>query len=461
MTRTLRLLLGPQCRRPLAAALLLAVVLPAQADPVTDWNALASGPVVAPRFGGPQQQARMLAITQIAVHDALNTIDPRYDTYSAVPAAAAGASADAAIAAAARTALIAMIGALPATTPAEDANRTAAIAAIDAAYAAAIGPGAPDAAETAGIAAGEAAADGIIALRYAASGTGLTPIDGSGTPNSPPYALPAALGVHQPTPAPEFPAVTLPAFTGWSAVTPFALDSATRFRSPPGAIFNLSGWRYAVEYNFVKYVGDARVRGAQPDSAPSDIARFWAGGGLEWNANARLIVASKGLDRWQHARLFALLNIAVSDTHVTNLESKYFYSFWRPVTAIRWTSDGNSLTRSDPSWRPFLQTPPYPDYPCASTGVSGAAAQTLRRFFGRNALAFTRTVNAPAVALPAPLAELPAKAITRSYGTLTQAETEQALSRVYGGLHFLEGCKAGLRMGNQVADWVYAGYLRP
>jgi hypothetical protein len=56
---------------------------------------------------------------------------------------------------------------------------------------------------------------------------------------------------------------------------------------------------------------------------------------------------------------------------------------------------------------------------------------------------------------------LPPKAIARSYRTLTQAENEQALSRVYGGLHFLEGCTAGLRMGNKVADWVYSGYLRP
>lgn len=93
--------------------------------------------------------------------------------------------------------------------------------------------------------------------------------------------------------------------------------------------------------------------------------------------------------------------------------------------------------------------------------MTGAAAQTLRRFFHGNKLGFTRTVNAPIAPLPAPLADLQPKAITRSYRTLAQAENEQALARVYGGLHFLEGCTAGLRMGNQVADWVYSGYLRP
>jgi hypothetical protein len=461
MTFPLVPLLNSARRLPLAAALMLAFALPAQADSVTDWNALASGPVVAPRFGGPQQQARMMAITSIAVHDALNSIDRRYDSYNKLPHAAPGASPNAAVAAAARNALLAMIGALPPAVPPEDANRALAIQAIEAAYAAAIGPGAPDAAEAAGIAAGEAAADEIIAQRYAATATGLVPIDGSGTPNSPPYALPPGPGVHQPTPAPEFPAVTIPAFTGWSAVTPFTLKSATQFRAPPGKIFKLNSLRYAAEYAFVKHVGDARVRGGRPNSPASDIPRFWAGGGLDWNANARLVAANRGLGRWKHARLFALLNIAISDAHVTNMESKYFYSFWRPVTAIRWANDGNPLTRSDPTWRPFLQTPPYPDYPCASTGLTGAAAQTLRRFFHSDALPFTRTVNAAATPLPAPLIDLPPKAITRSYARMTHAENEQAIGRVYAGIHFLEGCTAGLRMGNQVADWVYARHLRP
>lgn len=447
--------------RLLPAALLIAFALPVQADSVTDWNALASGPVVAPRFGGPQQQGRMMAITSIAVHDALNSIDARYETYNTLPAASPAASPDFAVAAAARTALLAMISALPPAVPPEDTNRALAIQAIEDAYAAAIGPGAPTHAEAEGIAAGEAAADEIIAMRYEATATGLVPIDGSGTPNQPPYSLPPGLGVHQPTPAPEFPAVTTPAFTGWPAVTPFTLQSASQFRARPALIFNVHGRRYATEYAMVQRLGDARVRGAQPDSRETDIARFWAGGGLEWNANARLAVARRGLDRWRHARLFALLNISVSDTHVANMESKYFYNFWRPVTAIRWANDGNAATRSDPAWRPLLQTPPYPDYPCASTGVSGAAAQTLRLFFQSDVLPFRRTVNAPATALPAPLTALPPKTITRTYLRLSQAEREQSLSRVYGGLHFLEGCTAGLKMGHEVADWVYSRHLRP
>ncbi|HJW46284.1 MAG TPA: hypothetical protein VJ484_07310, partial [Lysobacter sp.] len=128
----------------LAAAIGLAVVLPAQADSVTDWNTLASSGAVLPRFGGPQQQTRAMAIVQIAVHDALNSIHARYESYNALPAAASGASPDAAVAAATRTTLLAMISALPpAPTPEEAAARAAAVAAINAAFDAALGPGAP------------------------------------------------------------------------------------------------------------------------------------------------------------------------------------------------------------------------------------------------------------------------------------------------------------------------------
>ena len=455
--------LSRRARARLAAALAFCLSLPAQADSVTDWNALASGPTVAPRFGGPQQQSRALAIASLSVHDALNSIQSRFNTYRPVASAPGNASPDAAVAAANRTALLAMIDALPAPpTPAEGTARANAIAAINAMYDAAIGPGAPDASEAAGIAAGESAAETLLALRYADNGSGgLVPTDGSGTPNLPAYSLPPSVGVHQPTPAPEFPAVTTPAFMGWAFVMPFAVNSAAQFRQPPGKIFKIGSAKYVSEYNLVKSIGDARVRGAQPNSPPSDIARFWPAGGLDWNGNARIASANRGLDRWQNARLFALLNTSVADAMITNMADKYTFNFWRPVTAIRWPDDGNSLTKSDPTWRPFLQTPPYPDYPCASTSMTGAAAQTLRRYFKTDALPFTRTVNAAVQPLPPPLVDLPMKSITRSYPSLSTAEQEQAMARVYSGIHFTEGCLVGLKAGNQVADWVFAKQLQP
>jgi hypothetical protein len=415
-----------------------------RADSVTDWNAVLD--TVAPRYGGPQQQARAQAIVQIAVHDALNTIAPRYATYGGLPPADPSASPDAAVATAASEAMLGLLASVP-----DSPAKQAAIDAIHAAYEATVGPAPFDAATQAGIAAGTAAAAAILVLRAA---------DGSATPHLPYTELPAP-GVYQPTPNPEFPAQITPSFAGWAYVTPFALRHGAQFEVKPGAIFDLSGAEYTQQYIQVKTIGDARVRGAAPDSQESDIARYWPGGGSNWNLTTRLIVDGLGLDLWEHARLFALLNLAQADALIANQTWKYTHKFWRPVTAIRWADDGNPDTESDPTWRPFLVTPPYPDFPCALPTGTGACAEVLRQFFGTDEIPFTRTFNAGPVPLPAPLAPLPAKVITRNFQSLSEAEAEAGMARVYAGIHFHEGCVAGTRQGNQVARFVVRHYLKP
>lgn len=426
--------------------LLSLVALPSQvaADVVTDWNLIAEA--VAPRFGGPQQQSRAQAMVQIAVHDALNGIERRYTPYTDLGPANAGASPDAAVAAAARRTLLGLLFPVPASP-----LKQAAIDTIENGYATTVGPGPYDMATQAGIEVGEAAAAAILGLRAA---------DGSDTPHLPYAAVPAP-GVYQPTPNPEFPAVITPSFAGWAHVTPFVLRHGAQFEVEPGGIFDLAGAAYAREYNEVKEVGDARVRGAQPDSDESDIARFWPGGGSNWNLTARVIVNGLGLDRWQHARLLALLNIAQADALIANQTWKYTYNFWRPVTAIRWEDDGNPETVGDPVWRPFLVTPPYPDYSCALPTATGAATEVLRQFLGTDAVAFVRTFNAPAVPLPAPMSTLPSKPITRSFASLSEAAAEARDARVYAGIHFREGCEAGMRQGTQIGRFVVRQSLQP
>jgi hypothetical protein len=422
----------------------LVAATPAAADVVTDWNVVLEA--VSPRFGGPQQQSRIQAMAQIAAHDALNTIEPRYARYAYSSPTRPGASADAAVAAAVRHTLLTLLGPLPAS-----AQKQAAIDLIENAYLSTVGTAPFAAAVQEGIGVGEGAAAAILAHRLG---------DGSDMPHLP-YTLLPGPGVYQPTPNPEFPAVIAPSFAGWAHVTPFVLQHSLQFDVEPTALFDLAGPEYAAQYNEVKGSGDARVRGALPDSEESDIARFWPGGGSNWNLSARAIVSGKGLDRWQLAHLFALLNIAQADALIVNQTWKYRYNFWRPVTAIRWPDDGNPDTESDPVWRPFLVTPPYPDYPCALPSATAAAAEVLRQYFGTNDLPFTRVFNAPAVPLPAPMTPLPAKLLTRTFDSLSDAVAEAIDARVFAGIHFREGCEAGARQGTQVGRFVARHSLRP
>lgn len=396
----------------------LGIASPARADVVTEWNEIADGIFAA----APPFKNRVMAIVQVAVHDALNSIDPRYETYTGVPQVNSAASPGAAVAAAAYRALLQLV---PSQAAALGVIYNGKIAGLSC-------PASHPTCIAEGIAAGEAAAFAILSLRAS---------DGSDTPNLP-YTLPPAPGVHQPT-APNFPA---PQFAGWAHVTPFVINSASQFRADPSEIFDLLGEVFTRDYNEVKRVGrsDAEATGNRT-ADQSAIARFWPGGGANFNLVTRIVVAGRGLDEWEHARLFALVNVALHDDTVTVFDTKYTYNFWRPTTAIRaGATDGNPATDPDPNWLSYQLTPPYPDYTCGLPNNTGAALEVLRRYFGTDDIAYTLT----------------ASGLTRSYSSLSQAEAEAVDARVFGGMHFRTGCVVGIRQGEKVGRFVILHALK-
>jgi hypothetical protein len=403
----------------LALALSLAAASPAHADVVTEWNEIAdSMTALAPPF-----KNRIMAMVQVAVHDALNSIDPRYEGYLGLPNANTGASPGAAVAAAAYRVLL---GVLPAQAAALGVIYNGKIAGLSC-------PAGHPTCINEGIVAGEAAAFAMLSLRAN---------DGSATPHLP-YTLPAAPGVHQPTP-PNFPA---PQFAGWASVTPFVLNSGSQFRADPSDIFDLLGEVFTRDYNEVKRVGrvDAEANGFRT-ADQSAIARYWAGGGANFNLAGRIIVAGRGLDEWEHARLFALVNLALHDDTITVFDTKYTYNFWRPATAIRaGATDGNPATEPDVNWVSYQTPPPYPDYTCGLPNNTGAALEVLRRFFDTDDIAYTMT----------------AAGLTRSFTSLSQAGAEAVDARVFGGMHFRTGCVQGLKQGEKVGRFIILHALKP
>lgn len=435
----------------LGIAVGLAIAAPACADAVTDWNLVYDQ--ASPAAGPPPHRAYLGALVHIAIHDALNNIDPRYQTYTVASPAPAYASPEAAVAAAARDVLVDRLGCIPG--PAPTPAKQAACANVATAYTNALAAIPDGIAKSAGIAAGQQAAHAILALRQG---------DGSESPD-PPYTLAPAAGVYQPT-APNFP---VPAEASVGKWLPFAMRDSSQFRSDPGAIFDLTGAVYTRDYNEVKNVGALSVRAAAPNSAETDIARFWPAGGANWNLVARTIIADRGMhDLWDEARLFALTRMAETDGAIQVFDTKYAYTFWRPVTAIRWTGDyGNPATAPDPNWLPLFSfpgpwsTPPYPDYTCGLPTASGANTEVLRRYFGTDNVGYSLTITLPALASPSLPWSLPARTVTRSYASLSQAAAESASARVYAGIHFRSGCTLAVTKGEQVGRFVIQHYLKP
>jgi hypothetical protein len=116
----------------------------------------------------------------------------------------------------------------------------------------------------------------------------------------------------------------------------------------------------------------------------TEIALFWVEGAPQgWNRIARIVSIQHGLDLWQNARLFGLLNFASADGYIADFETKYFYKFWRPISAIRAAdSDGNPDTLADPMWNSLRVTPPAPDHSSGHSVEGGAMSEVLARFFG-------------------------------------------------------------------------------
>jgi hypothetical protein len=425
----------------LSLAALWTSAVSAATNPVSTWNLIAIQ--AAATAGQAIVPSRTLSITHLAIHDALNTIEPRYERYAFTGTAPSGASIDAAIAAAARDALVGAIavGPLPFAGFGSPAQQAAAVAQVDGQYAAILA-GIPDGpSKSDGIAVGQAAAAAILALRstdhateFVAYTPGTAPGDWQPTANPSPFDPPAA--------ADHLPAV-LP---GWGHVTPFVLRRSTQFE--PAGPPRLSGPQYARDYNEVKAIGEknSTIRTAEQTS----IARFWyEGSPTGWSRIARVVAEERGLDTWETARLLALVNIAMADGFIAGFETKYEFNFWRPVTAIRaGDTDGNDLTLADSTWSSLLNTPAIPDYTSTHSVLGGAASNVLRRFFHTDNVPFATTSGAPFAG------------VTRSFTSFSEAAVENGESRIYAGIHFRSAVESGIDQGRQIGDYVFSHALR-
>jgi hypothetical protein len=401
----------------LALALVLARVPLAAADVVTNWNAIM---VTTVSGQNPFAQARVAAIMHLAVFEAVNGITGSYHPYLDPPLTAApGASADAAAVAAAHGVLV---NYFPASRAALDTERAASLALI-----------ADGQAKTAGIAAGEAAAAALIALRAT---------DGSAPPA---FHLPTGVdpGEWQLTPGcPPAGGV----LAHWGQVTPFGITRAKNFRSaPPPPLWSR---RYARDFNEVKDAGALHSTGRPPHQ--SDVARFYAAvlAVGTWNPVVSQVTLTRQHTLAFNARLFALLNMAMSDALVAVMETKYVYRFWRPETAIREAAlDGNPRTEADPAWEPFIVAPCFPSYGSAHAAASYAARRVAEALLGDHPIAVT--LSSPAVA-----------GVVLEYGAFDEITDDIDNARIYGGIHFRFDQRAGGKQGTRIGAWIARHQLR-
>jgi hypothetical protein len=394
----------------LAACGLLNGARPAGADVVSDWNVTALQATVTGARPGPSAVLD-LATVHAAMHDAIQAYERRFESYSDRIKHPSGSKVAAAAAAA--------HGVLVARFPAQAATLNTTLQT----YLTGLGL-----AGDTGIAIGQLAAEAVIAKRA-----------GDGSFPSNPEVFTGGTGPGEWRPS-------LPAFapmaTPWMAmVVPFTLKEPTQFRAP--APPSLTSGRYTREYNEVLALG--RITNSARTQEQTDLALFYSDNFLAlWERTLRgLAITDVGIN----ARMFALANMAAADSVITAWDNKRYWNYWRPLTAIlEGENDGNPDTKGDPTWRPYLPTPPYPDYTSGANNVTGSITRILALLFGDKTTfsVFSTLANR-----------------TMTYERFSDAAADVVEVRIYQGIHFRTADRVARRQGQHAADWAFSHFLRP
>jgi PAP2 superfamily len=398
-------------RKGLLAIAMIGAAPSAFADVITDWNEKAVA-FVTPRMV-PAAGQRVVAIMQVAMFDAVNSIERRYRPYLIQLPAAAMASEVAAAAAAAGTVLV---GLYP-----QDADLKSALAA----YLATI-PNSDE--KSAGLKLGEAVAAKVLEARAN---------DGADAPDA--YRYKTKPGVYVPTP--------IAVSSTWPNVKPFALSSTSQFRPEPPLALKSEQW--AADYNEIKELGNKTS--SKRSARQTEDARFWLiTGPQSTEPVVRQIVAAKNMSLIDSARFMALTSVAGADAAIAVFDAKYHYDFWRPITAIRnGDTDDNPATDRDASWQPIDNTPMHPEYPCAHCVVSGAVASAIEAALG--------TADIPGVAMTSSTAP----GVTHRWTNIRAYNDEVSHSRIWAGFHYRSSVRVGQDMGRKIGEHVVKNLMLP
>ena len=411
---------------------------PAAADPISELNAIASDTIFA--GGRPPGASPLLdfAMVHAAIHDAVQAYEERFQPY-AIRILHASGSPVAAAAVALRDVLVNRFPAQAAT--------------IHARYLVFLTNHGLTEADK-GTDVGERAASAIIARRAS---------DGSyPTPPPPPDFGRTGAGNWRSTP----PALAPFAAPWLGDVDPFTMDFNAQFRARRHP--TLTSREYARAYNEVKALGGpVGYAGVTRTPEQTQIGWFYSGNtiALFQGMIRGLIEACETAARQRYcrslrtvgdsARLFALANLAGADAGIRSWNSKAYYDFWRPITAIQQIlpedDDGNPHTERDTTWTPLVvNTPPYPDYTSGANNLSGAFTTIAARFFDTDHVTFKVTTTAPQ-AVPN----------QRTYRRFSDLADDVVDARVYMGIHFRFADTAARREGTRVATQAFNHFLRP
>ena len=250
-------------------------------------------------------------------------------------------------------------------------------------------------------------------------------------------------GAWQPTP-PNYAEAIEPY---WGRIRPFVLDSANQFLPTGPASFSEKP-----QSEFFKLAKEVYEVVNQIDSSRLCIAKHWDCNpyvsinnghmmygkrqltpGGHWMGITRISAVMKDLDVFETTEAYTLVAISLSDAFISCWDEKYRSNLIRPETYIN--------QYIDPKWRPVLETPTFPEHTSGHSVISSSASTMLTSLFGDD-FAYVDSVNVP-FGLP-----------PRPFQSFYDASSEAAISRFYGGIHYMPAITLGVDQGKNVGTFI-------
>lgn len=156
--------------------------------------------------------------------------------------------------------------------------------------------------------------------------------------------------------------------------------------------------------------------------------------GGHWMGITGAVCQNQKADFAKTVYTYTAVSFGIFDGFITCWNTKFHWNLLRPETYINKYMDLN--------WKPYLQTPPFPEYTSGHSVISSASAVILTNIYGE---------------------DIPFKDSTerawgwpdRMYKNPKDAAVEASMSRLYGGIHFREAIVEGLREGEQIGEYVF------
>lgn len=238
----------------------------------------------------------------------------------------------------------------------------------------------------------------------------------------------------------------------WNKIRPFVIDSADQFLPQPPTPFDMEEGS-----NFYREVMEVYQVGKNINTEQLEIAKFWDCNpyvshhqghvmfatkkitpGGHWIGITDITTRSASSDFMETVEAFALVSISLADAFISCWDEKYRSELIRPETVIN--------QYIDEDWIPVLQTPPFPEYTSGHSVISAAAATALTTVFGEP-FPFEDTT------------ELEYGLPSRSFESFYQASQEAAISRLYGGIHYMPACENGITQGKALGKFIMANLV--